>query len=109
MTRRLSGVQREVLSLYRGFIRAAKTKPEPAQALAVVTNRFRHEASTTKRMDFRKIEFMMRQGKKQLKMLQSPNVTNINSFYVPPPGAVASRMCLCWKGRRQVAASPIYI
>ena len=82
---RMSGVQKEVLSLYRNFIRAAKTKPDPTRALTVVCGRFRHDAESIKRMDFRKIEFKMRQGKKHLKLLQSPNVVNIDGYFVPPP------------------------
>ena len=78
-----SGLQRDILGLYRNFLRAARTKvgvPEQQQIAEVVRWRFREDAVKVKRTDFQTIEFMIRTGKKQLKLVQNPNVTNLGAF-----------------------------
>ena len=79
-----SGIQRDVLKLYRSFLRAARSKaPETrGQVETVVKTRFRQDAAAVKRTDFRAIEFRLRNGRKQLKLLENPNVKNLDAWLV---------------------------
>jgi succinate dehydrogenase assembly factor 1 len=96
MMARVSGVQRDVLSLYRQILREAlrkdrsssddktsfvtlisgarahNTKQTTSTAYAVVE--FRRQAATATRSEFKKIEYMIRKGHKQVKLLQMPGV-----------------------------------
>ena len=88
MSARLSGMQKEVLALYRTFLREAFKKDgltdpiSPFPSLLVregtTTNYARHEfrkqAHQVTRSDFKTIEYKMRKGQKHLKMLQMPGV-----------------------------------
>jgi len=74
--RRLSGLQNQVLGLYRDCLRAAKQKASPESQRAArdfASARFREHAEL-KRTDFQRIEFLLRQGKKQLAMYGAPDV-----------------------------------
>lgn len=75
---RLSGLQRDVLSLYRRCLRAARLKP--------IANRPNFEAFarrefarnvTLDKKDFGTIEFLLRKGHKQLETYEAPNIRNI--------------------------------
>ena len=74
---RLSGLQRDVLSLYRRCLRAARLKP--------VANRPNFEAFTRREFarnlkldkNFSTIEFLLRKGQKQLEVYEPPNIRNI--------------------------------
>ncbi|KXS21780.1 hypothetical protein M427DRAFT_51160 [Gonapodya prolifera JEL478] len=82
-----TGLQREVISLYRSFLRMVRSKPEPArpQFFAHVSSLFRAPpASTTSPRDVVAIEVMLRQGKKRLEMLRNPSVESIGG--VPSDG-----------------------
>ncbi|CAK7224146.1 hypothetical protein SCUCBS95973_005420 [Sporothrix curviconia] len=75
---RLSGLQREVLSLYRQCLRASRTKPEDARA------RFEEYARTEfvkhrglEKRDFGAIEFLLRKGRRQLEVFSSAGITDI--------------------------------
>ena len=79
----LSGFQSEVLSLYRSVLRLARRKEleapvAPTGAVtgattrAVARDRFRTAAYSVRRSEFQRIEFMLRQGHKQLKTLEMP-------------------------------------
>ena len=73
---RASGLQKEVLSLYRQLLRAARRK-DPAKekggTWTLARTRFREDAGSVKRMEFQKIEFLLRHGRKQLKYLDMPS------------------------------------
>jgi succinate dehydrogenase assembly factor 1 len=98
---RLSGVQKDVLSLYRRVLRAAVEKDRSVAAaeagdrlfVSMLQSRrrddhdrnqqtstlyaaaeFRRQAASVKRSDFKKIEYMLRKGEKQIKLLQMPGV-----------------------------------
>ena len=91
---RLSGLQKDVLALYRSILREAIRKDRkqlPAavdnhlplnQLLSSSSNsstsfargKFREEASLVKRSDFKTIEYKIRKGQKQLKLLKMPGV-----------------------------------
>ena len=91
---RLSGLQKDVLALYRSILREAirkDRKQQPAAAdnhsplnqlfssssnssTSFARGKFREEASLVKRSDFKTIEYKIRKGQKQLKLLQMPGV-----------------------------------
>jgi succinate dehydrogenase assembly factor 1 len=77
-TPRLSGLQKDVLSLYRRCLRAARLKP--------IANRPNFESFTRReftrnialdKKDFSAIEFLLRKGQKQLEVYEAPNIRNI--------------------------------
>ncbi|GAB2269607.1 hypothetical protein Dimus_004532 [Dionaea muscipula] len=72
---RLSGMQKQVLSLYRGFLRAARSKaPEDrAKMESFVSAEFRRKAKLVDHKNFLYIEYLLRRGKKQLDQLKSPD------------------------------------
>lgn len=75
MAVRRSQLQREVLKLYRGFLVACRNKPKETKV--AVKNEFRKNASI-KRTDTILIDYLLRRGKKQLKILQrSDKITTI--------------------------------
>jgi succinate dehydrogenase assembly factor 1 len=89
---RLSGLQKDVLALYRSILRETIRKDrKPSvdnkhlplnQLLSSSSNsstsfardQFRKEASLVKRSDFKTIEYKIRKGQKQLKLLKMPGV-----------------------------------
>ena len=78
MARRRSGLQGDVLQLYRGILRAAAKKD--AATLLFAKERFRESAAAVKRSEFKRIEFLLRQGHKRLKLLSMPGVTSAASL-----------------------------
>jgi succinate dehydrogenase assembly factor 1 len=75
---RLSGLQRDVLSLYRRCLRAARKKPPHTRANFVSFARREFEKNIHHdRKDFSTIEFMLRKGTRQLEIYEAPNITNI--------------------------------
>ncbi|KAE8549791.1 hypothetical protein TMatcc_000829 [Talaromyces marneffei ATCC 18224] len=77
--RRLSGLQREVLSLYRKCLREARKKPEDTRDhfRAFAQSEFRKQLDVNKK-DFSTIEHLLRKGHKQLETYSSPGIRNIN-------------------------------
>lgn len=75
---RLSGLQRDVLSLYRQCLRAARSKPDATRARfeAFARHEFEKNLATDKK-DFGTIEFLLRKGGRQLETYSAPNITNI--------------------------------
>ena len=99
---RLSGLQKDVLALYRSILRQAvhkdrisflpsDNKSKGAESLlhypqvnkllstsssstAYARDKFRKEALVVKRSDFKTIEYKIRKGKKQLELLKMPGV-----------------------------------
>lgn len=82
--RRLSGMQRQVLSLYRGFLRAARLKnnEDRRKIESIVSAEFRHNAKHVDRKNFLYIEYLLRRGKKQLDQLNSPDIVSLSSLDV---------------------------
>lgn len=70
---RLSGMQRQVLSLYRGFMRAARSKDlhERRRIEQIVSMEFRNNAKSVDKKDFTYIEYLLRRGNKQLELLKT--------------------------------------
>ncbi|KAL2349690.1 hypothetical protein BJ546DRAFT_1017424 [Cryomyces antarcticus] len=75
---RLSGLQRDVLSLYRRCLRAVRKKPAATRAnfLAFAQREFRDHTALDKK-DFAAIEYLLRRGERQLEMYRSPGIRNL--------------------------------
>ena len=92
MSSRLSGLQKQVVSLYRRLLRAALKKDKAfmssddgfkllqnpsASSTNRVSQEFRRQALIVKRSDFKRIEYLIRKGEKQLKLIQMPGVKTV--------------------------------
>lgn len=77
-------MQKQVLSLYRGFLRVARGKSveERQQIESFVSTEFRHNAKEVDRKNFLYIEYLLRRGKKQLDQLKSPDTVRLSSLHV---------------------------
>ncbi|KAK6334152.1 hypothetical protein TWF696_002654 [Orbilia brochopaga] len=73
---RYTGLQREVLALYRRCLRAAARKPADSRShfKTFVTREFRRYAAEVDRKDFDTIEFLLRRGNRQLEVYGDPNI-----------------------------------
>eukprot|EP00047_Mylnosiga_fluctuans_P006259 m.245901 g.245901 ORF g.245901 m.245901 type:complete len:80 (+) comp14833_c0_seq1:78-317(+) len=74
-----SGLQRQVLGLYKQVQRAIRTKPQESQAafLNYARTEFKTNAKDIKRTDVLHIEHLLRTGSKQLKLFKSPHVKSL--------------------------------
>uniref|UniRef100_A0A0D9X683 Complex 1 LYR protein domain-containing protein n=1 Tax=Leersia perrieri TaxID=77586 RepID=A0A0D9X683_9ORYZ len=81
---KLSGIQKQVLSLYRGFLRTARLKsPEERHRIeSVVSAEFRENARNVDRKNFVYIEYLLRRGKKQLEQLKDPDITGLSTLEI---------------------------
>lgn len=75
---RLSGLQREVLSLYRKCLRETRKKPPESRSnfKNYARAEFQKHLSVNKK-DFGAIEYLLRKGHRQLEMYASPGIRNI--------------------------------
>ena len=73
---RRSGLQQEVLKLYRALLRASRGRSGIRE---YVISEFRRNVSV-KRTDTLRIEHLLRHGHRQLKLLQRPEVTGTTKF-----------------------------
>ncbi|KAG9578864.1 hypothetical protein KCU77_g8032, partial [Aureobasidium melanogenum] len=75
---RLSGLQREVLSLYRKCLRETRKKPADVRPnfLQFTRSEFRQHQNYDKK-DFGAIEYMLRKGQRQLEIYSSPGIRNV--------------------------------
>ncbi|XP_047075904.1 succinate dehydrogenase assembly factor 1, mitochondrial-like [Lolium rigidum] len=81
---KLSGIQRQALALYRGFLRTARLKsPEERQMIeSVVSAEFRENARSVDRRNFVYIEYLIRRGKRQLDQLKNPDITGLSTLRI---------------------------
>ncbi|XP_027193235.1 succinate dehydrogenase assembly factor 1, mitochondrial [Cicer arietinum] len=81
---RLSGMQKQVLSLYRGFLRASRSKSEEERRKieTVVSEEFRRNSKEVDRNNFVYIEYLLRRGNKQLDQLRNPGTTGLSSLRI---------------------------
>ncbi|KAL5560207.1 hypothetical protein UlMin_036418 [Ulmus minor] len=79
---RLSGMQKQVLGLYRGFLRAARSKSaeDRRRIESLVSAEFHRNAKQVDRKNVLLIEHLLRRGKKQLDQLKSPDTIGLSSF-----------------------------
>ena len=86
MRRRLSGLQKSVLSLYRNCLRHTRALTAPARLAAVRYLRveFRERAALD-RLDYQRIEFLVRQGGKRLSNAATSNVSSFEYNPDAPP------------------------
>jgi len=84
-----SAVQKQVLSLYRSFLRAARTKgAQRANFEALVKSQFEQDKRLSK-TDFRRIEYLLRRGHRQLQIFQDPQSKAVlASSRASPPSSV---------------------
>ncbi|CCF58525.1 hypothetical protein KAFR_0E03740 [Kazachstania africana CBS 2517] len=77
--RKFTGLQRDVLHLYRQWIRLAFQKPSANRQnfLNYIHLEF-HKNRDLRRKDFTTIEYLIRNGQKKLKTFQNPNLKNIH-------------------------------
>ncbi|KAL2894312.1 Succinate dehydrogenase assembly factor 1 mitochondrial [Bienertia sinuspersici] len=81
---RLSGLQKQVLNLYRGFLRVARSKsPEDRHQIElIVAEEFHRNSKQVDRKNFVYIEYLLRRGKKQLDQLKNGDVVSLSSMKV---------------------------
>ena len=94
--RRLSGIQKQVLSLYRSFWRVARSKT-PDTRLGIeryVGAQFRRDAHAVDKKDFQRIEYLIRRGSKQLELLKANQITGFN--ILDPDKVVLSSICFVY-------------
>ncbi|XP_047310765.1 succinate dehydrogenase assembly factor 1, mitochondrial [Impatiens glandulifera] len=80
---KLSGMQKQVLSLYRGFLRATRSKSseDRRRIESIVSQEFRRN-SQVDRKNFIYIEYLLRLGNKQLDQLKSRDTVSLSSINV---------------------------
>lgn len=71
-----SRLQLEVLKLYKQCLQAAKNKPGFTDT---VRYQFRKDSQISKK-EILRIEHLLRQGQRKLKMMNDPHVTSIGMF-----------------------------
>lgn len=73
-----SGLQKQVLGLYRSFLRAVATKPvdQRPNLYAHIRKQFDKD-KTLRRMQINKIEHLIRQGEKKLRMIKEPGFNGV--------------------------------
>ena len=74
---RRSGLQRQVLAVYRDCLVASRKLPAASQAAAVAFIRleFRNGAATVDKLDIQRIEHLIRQAQKKVTSYTSPGVS----------------------------------
>jgi succinate dehydrogenase assembly factor 1 len=76
---RLSGLQKQVLSLYRDCLRAARKNGGPkSSAVEFVRSEF-HAKAKVDRLDFQRIEFLLRTGKRKLEDFSAKDVSGFST------------------------------
>ena len=77
-----SGLQKQVLNLYKRCLRSALAKPleQREEAFNFVREEFRRGANTVKKSDFRTIEYMLRNGEKKLKIYSRPGTVGFGKM-----------------------------
>ncbi|BCR84987.1 succinate dehydrogenase assembly factor 1 [Aspergillus chevalieri] len=75
---RLSGLQRDVLSLYRKCLREIRRKPVESRDNFRTYARAEFQKNIlVGKKDFTAIEYLLRKGHRQLEMYSSPGIRNI--------------------------------
>ena len=80
---RHSGLQRDILKLYKSFINIAKNKDKSNNNNNIknlIEHEFKKNATNISKTNFQLIEHLLRQGNKQLKQLQNINIKNASTY-----------------------------
>lgn len=90
---KLSGMQKQVLGLYRSFLRVARLKtPEERHSIeSKISTEFRQNAKNVDRKNFLYIEYLLRRGKKQLEQLKRPDTIGLHTFKLTSSMATSTR------------------
>ncbi|KAG4441333.1 hypothetical protein IFR05_003196 [Cadophora sp. M221] len=72
-----SGLQRDVLSLYRKCLRVSRTKGEARLHFEKYARTEFEKAIALDKKDFSAIEYLMRRGQRQIDMYSSPGIKDI--------------------------------
>lgn len=77
---RQTGLQKEVLKLYRSFLGVIRAKPSPARPglHKYVGDQFRDNAKKIQAKDITAVEFLLRKARKSLEMLEDPNTQGVS-------------------------------
>ena len=78
-TTRASGLQRDVLHLYRDLLRRARAKGGPG-TVRFVKEEFRLKAESVHKTDFKSIEHWLRYGTKQKKLFEMPGFSGFSKY-----------------------------
>jgi Complex 1 protein (LYR family) len=78
-----SGLQKRVLQLYRRFLVNIRTKSElsaeqKSDMQSMIRDRFRQDAQAVPQTNFFRIEYLLRRGEKQLKLIQMPGFRSVS-------------------------------
>jgi len=81
---RRSGLQQQILGLYRRALRAARQKDggSRGETALAVKDKFRKDATSVSRKDFRAIEWLLRHGERQVESLESSNVSKVRTVLI---------------------------
>ena len=71
---RHSGLQKDVLSLYRSLLRTSTS----VQSRQSVRSEFRRHSDSVGRSDFMRIEYLLRKGWKRVKLVEMEGVRGVN-------------------------------
>ncbi|KAH7391976.1 complex 1 protein-domain-containing protein [Pyrenochaeta sp. MPI-SDFR-AT-0127] len=74
---KLSGLQRDVLSLYRQCLRAARRKPDTQSHFRDFAKAGFQKHQHIEQKDFGTIEFLLRRGRNQLESYSDPGIRDI--------------------------------
>ncbi|KAF7877501.1 hypothetical protein EAF04_001178 [Stromatinia cepivora] len=75
---KLSGLQREVLALYRKCLRESRKKPAESRKHFEAFARLEFDKSMNlDKKDFSAIEYLLRKGQRQVDMYSSPGIKDI--------------------------------
>jgi hypothetical protein len=78
--KRMSGLQIQVLSMYRIMLRAAETKTNSSQIKNMIRSEFKKNGREIPTAQTNRIEWHLNQSRSKLELLQNPNMTNITVF-----------------------------
>ena len=79
VARRYSGLQKEVLNLYRSYLKAIATKaPEAQPAFRRAVRKGFDEHREIAKTDVTQIEYYLRKGMRSLETIRSPHCQRIN-------------------------------
>lgn len=78
--KRLSGLQIQVLSMYRIMLRAAETKENSSSIKKLIRSEFRKYGQSIPVTHHNRIEWHLNQSRNKLELLQNPNCKNVTVF-----------------------------